>query len=158
MLLWAYTTSQVFSWTLSIYGFFIPFITQESKTCVLLKTFLEMISLLGQTIFLTRIADMETSFLNSLVLSSCIRDTCAKIACFAKNTCVKGAGIKDTDNNNIYAGDACTRVIGNVNTENTCMENVDIWDTLNGAVKYLGIHLELSRVLKVKLFGNRLKI
>lgn len=141
MLLWAYTTSHLFSCTLSIYGLFISFIIQELKTYVLLQNFLKMTSLSGVTIFWTRIADMETSFLNSLVLSSCIRDTCAKIACFTKNTCVKGAGIKGTDNNNIWARGACTRVIGDIDTENTCMENACIWDSLNGAVKYLGIHL-----------------
>lgn len=100
----------------------------------------------------------------------------AEIAYFAKNTCIKNINIEDISTKGIYTRSAYIRVIGDISIKNTyigsicirvindastkgvCTERAYIQNTLNDVVKYLEIHLKLFWILKMKLFGTRLKI
>lgn len=47
-------------------------------------------------VFIARVTNLETFFLNSLAPGACIGAIWVGVACFAKGTYVKDTGIKDT--------------------------------------------------------------
>lgn len=108
--------------------------------------------------FLGKSDRLGNFFLSSLALNSYIQVTCARMACFAKNTCVKSSSIKgasteDTGTKSIgtkgiYAKDTCTGLISVTDTKAACIQG-----TLNDVVKHLGIYLQSSQIFEVRLFN-----
>ena len=117
-------TIRFFSWALSMHGSFISFIRWGRKTYVLLGTFSEETFLLGVTVSLANVTNLEAFFSRSPAPGACIRGTCARGACtrhtcsgntysegpYTKNACLRGAATRDT----------CTR--------DTCVRSVCIKD------------------------------
>lgn len=110
---------------------FILFIKLELKIYIQLETTSEMISFLEIIVFLVRVRDIKTYFLNSLALGACIRGTYVEVAYFTGSTYVKdtsiegisieGTGTKDIDTEVTYTRGACIEIISSTGIESACI-------------------------------------
>lgn len=90
-----------------------------------------MTSFLEIIVFLVRVMDLKTSFLNSPAVSACIGGICVEIAYFTGSTYVKGTsiegvgiegtGTEDIDTEDTYTRGTCTGIISSTGTEGVCI-------------------------------------
>ncbi len=142
-------TRRHFLWAFSIHVSFISFTKPELKTCVLLKTSLEVTSLLGMTVscVLLRTSSEVTSVSRVTVFL-------VEVACSVWNTCVKGTGtegacITGTCVGRAYIGSVCT---GSTCAESACTGVASDEDVCIGsvcAVERSEIRLQSFRILEV---------
>lgn len=86
-------TSRFFLWALSMHKFFISFTKWELKICVLVGTSSEVTFLLGVTVSLAGVIDLEASFLRNPASGTCIEGLYARGA-YTKSTCFEGTCTK----------------------------------------------------------------
>ena len=168
-----------------MHGSFILFTKRELKTRVLLRTSLEVTSLLGMTVSLAGVTDLKASFLRSLAPGAYIEGTCARGAytkgtyygsictettstegaytksfC-AMGTCTKGAYIKGAYLRGVGTRDTCT---GDTYARGACIQDIGPEGTGTksactrsaGVVEHSRIHSQSFLISEVR--GAGLKI